>query len=339
MTKTKTVKKYSLQDCPFYKARSLTRIAECLTIRPRNINHPRYKRPQFNKLLHLTKDTLEEFTNDKCYKIHEITDKKGKKRKTEVPIPELKLLQRRMVDLFKRIDPPPYLYSATKKRSYVDNGKQHANGERLFKIDIKQFFPNTLYGYVYNFYRNILLCEKHVATVLAKLCTYDGHLPTGSPLSPILSFYAHKPMFDKIYQLALDNGCIMTLYIDDIHISGERATDGLLWEVQKIIHQHKMGYHKVQLYKKHATKTVTGTIIVGEEVRLRNRSHRAIHDGIIDINNLATPKEKLKFMTTLMGKANEAKQIDPAYTGKVEYLRNQKKHLMRELKKIIVAST
>lgn len=327
-------KKHTISECPLYKAKSLDKVAQYLTIKPKNLNHPKYKRLEFKKLLNLTKEDLDEFANGNFYRLCDITDKKGKKRKTEVPVTELKLVHKRLVDLFSRIEPPLYLYSATKSRSYIDNGRQHSNGKKLFKIDIKKFFPSTLYGYVYNFFRKELKCEKHVATVLAKICTYEGHLPTGSPVSPILSFYAHKPMFDQIYQLASESGCIMTLYVDDIHISGDKATKCLLWKVKKIIHNHNLGYHKDKLYHENETKKVTGTIISGKEIRLRNCSHKIINEELKLFNTLVDPIEKRKLIKSLIGKVSEAKQLEPSFAGKAEYLRNQSQHLKKKSSKM-----
>lgn len=327
-------KHYPLHQCPLYKAYSLEWIAEVLTIRPRKINHPKYRKPEFKKLLALTATDIETWANagDNNYVLKEIEDRKGKKRLTEVPIPELKLIHRRIAEILERIEPPPYLYSATKKRSYVSNAEQHTNGKPLLRIDIKKFFPSTSSGYIYHFFRNILCAEKHVAAVLTKLCTKSGHLPTGSPLSPILSFYAHNPMFDKIYALATARGCTMTLYVDDVHISGDNATDGLLWEVKQIIHRHGMKYHKEKSYKATHTKKVTGTIVVDDEIRLRNRSHKEIHEGIIKLREIKSPEEQLKLLQKLMGQVNEARQIEPeTFAGKAEYLRNYKRSIQNRM--------
>lgn len=328
-------KLYAIDQCPFFKAYSLEEIAKILTIRPRNLNHLKYKKPEFQRLLSLTVEDLEGWANpiEPVYKLANIFDRKGKKRATEVPVAPLKLVHRRIAVMLARIAPPPYLYSATKKRSYVSNAEQHTNGKSLLRIDIKKFFPSTSSGYIYNFFRNMLCMEKHVASVLTKICTYNGNLPTGSPLSPILSFYAHKLMFDKIYTLALERGCTMTLYIDDVHISGDNATEGLLWEIKRIINAHSLKYHKEKFYKATYVKKVTGNIIVNDEIRLRNRSHKEIHDGLIALHAMQTPIEQLAHLKVLMGRVNEALQIAPdLFQGKAEYLRNFRRSLQKQSK-------
>ena len=43
-------------------------------------------------------------------------------------------------------------------------------------------------------------CRRDVAGLLADMLTFEAHLPTGSAASPIIAFYAFKPMFDEIEQ-------------------------------------------------------------------------------------------------------------------------------------------
>lgn len=129
----------------------------------------------------------------------------------------------------------------------------------------------------------------------------------------------------------------MSVYVDDIIISGEKASKKLQWEVKKIIWSHNLKYHtvrnKTKLYRKNTAKRVTGTIIVGNEIKLRNKSHKEIHDGLIALDLEKNIASKQKIIQKLLGKVNEASQFDDTFKGKAEYLMNLQKHLKRENKR------
>ena len=101
-------------------------------------------------------------------------------------------------------------------------------------------------------------CRGDVAMLLAKALTVDGHLPTGSPASPILSYYAHKGMFDGIADLAARRGLKFTVYVDDMCLSGEGATRATLYEVRGLIAKAKLKSHKCRFFPAGKPRVVTG---------------------------------------------------------------------------------
>lgn len=66
---------------------------------------------------------------------------KTKTRQIEHPILELRLIQKKLVRLLDRIQPPDYLHSGFRGRSYITNALQHDCTVPIAKIDIKSFFP------------------------------------------------------------------------------------------------------------------------------------------------------------------------------------------------------
>jgi RNA-directed DNA polymerase len=64
------------------------------------------------------------------------------------------------------------------------------------KVDVRSFFRSVKRSTVLRFFTKQMLCALDVAGMLANLLTVDRQLATGSSASPILSYYAHKPMFD-----------------------------------------------------------------------------------------------------------------------------------------------
>lgn len=136
-----------------------------------------------------------------------------------------------------------YLFFPVKGRSYISNAVQHANNHFVKCLDVKRYFPSTTSKRVFLFLRKIIGCEKDLAGLLTSLPAYKGHLPTGSPLSPIMAYYAHAGMWESIAVVAKANGCTLTVYIDDITISGPKVRSNILWFIKQAIHRNELPYH------------------------------------------------------------------------------------------------
>src|SRR5690606_31993963 len=128
------------------------------------------------------------------------------------PLGQLKKHQRRIHELLMRIKPPDYLFSPALGRSNIDNARFHANSKVVVTLDIRRFFPSTRASRVFCFFRDGLMCSPDVSGLLTEICTKDGALPTGGPVSPIMAFYAYKPMWEEIKSLCDQEGCIFSVY-------------------------------------------------------------------------------------------------------------------------------
>ena len=130
---------------------------------------------------------------------------------------------------------PAYLHSAVKGRSYLSNARAHVGDGKLLKIDIAKFYQSVPQHKVMHFFRDVLACAPDVASLLANLICYRGVLATGSSISPIISYYAYKAMFDGLAGLAAHHGLVMTCYVDDITMSGPGASRAVLHEARSAI--------------------------------------------------------------------------------------------------------
>lgn len=112
------------------------------------------------------------------------------KRWIQQPEPKLKKIHERIGMLLSRIETPDYLHSAIKGRSYISNASSHSADQPSVKSDIKQFYRSIRAQAVFAFFHERMHCARDVAGKLTELLTYNGHLPTGSSASPILSYFA-----------------------------------------------------------------------------------------------------------------------------------------------------
>lgn len=259
---------------------------------------------QFENILGVQWDSIDNLLSPRNYRVW----LNEKKREIQQPTGWLAHVHKRIGNLFARIELPDYLYSQ-KGRSYVDNARQHIGLTPLVKTDIYKFYPSTTRKMVFRMFLIDFECAEDIAHQLANICCYrQEHLPTGSPLSGRVAFFAAKHMFDEIEALTIREQCSMTAYVDDITVSGLAANKKLLGEIRQIISHHgfKTKQKKSRTYFPTSAKTVTGTIIVGTELRLPNERHRKIWESKLTLET-AKGNEKQKILRKLKGRILEAR--------------------------------
>ena len=261
---------------------------------------------QFEELLNLRWDMVKPLAAPDYYRVW--FNDKG--REIQQPIRKLALVHKRIGDLLARIELPDYLYSQ-RGRSYADNARQHRGNVPLFKTDIHKFYPSTTWMMVFRMFVDEFECAEDVAHQLADVCCYhQRHLPTGSPLSGRIAFFAARQMFDAIAAVAARESCRMTAYVDDLTFSGAAATKTLMGEVRQVVHQHglKTKQKKSRTYAATSPKAVTGAVIAGDELKLPNERHRKIQEARRELT-AATGSEKDRIKRVLRGRLQEAKQV------------------------------
>jgi len=287
------VKTHPLDQSPLYKLKSRAKLASLLG---------------FN-----LKEIEDLANNPNNYTVFFISKGIKKSRQIEKPRPKLEATHRKLFNWLRSIEHPEYLHSGIRGRSYITNAKAHVGAERVVTLDIKKFFPSTLSWHVYGFFREVMLCSEDVSAVLSKLCTTDGHVPTGSCLSQEIAYWAHCRMFDEINSLAQELGLIMTCYVDDITISGRRANTLSLHKTRGLLLRHSLTSHpdKERVYDFRRPSSVTGCIVTTEGTLLPNAKHKAIHDKLKTIIELDDSEPKVKMLDSVIGMSVAASQADP----------------------------
>jgi len=223
----------------------------------------------------------------------------------------LKKTQKRLTDLLSRIELPEYLHSARKGHSYKTNALQHTFGHSLARIDIKKFYESTYISYVQRYFSEVLCCVPDVAHQLADISTFGKRLPTGSPLSPLLSFLAYQPMFDELYKLAREMELTMTVYVDDVVVSGPGVASRFIEPASKIIARYGLRAHKFS-----TSSAGSPLVITGVERRqtgdvapgARFRKIRALQT---ELARARTPERKCLFLKALIGQYREGHALIP----------------------------
>ncbi len=255
-------------------------------------------------------------------------------RQIQRPKPLLAKLHSRIGVLLARIDVPEYLHSAIKGRSYISNASSHDPEMPSVKIDVKKFYPSIRAQAVYHFFKDRMLCAGDVAGILTKLLTVDGHLPTGSSASPILSYFAYEDMFAAIAILAAANNCTMTCYVDDLVFTGPGATRKLLHSVKLLMGNYKLKGHKTKVFKRKQPRVLTGVVMTQSGRRLPNRRQRAIADDISSFSIASNDQERLIILRRLVGRLYEATQIDSSWRHKAEEYSQKRNTLESQIQSI-----
>lgn len=241
---------YLINQSPIYKLRSRSKLARILGISP-------------SELRRIS-------AGDSLYREFDIPKKNGGVRRVENPGRPLKLAQAKIARILSRIEPPDYLYCPVKGRCYVSNAAQHVGNRVIRCLDIKKYFPSTPARRVFWFYHKILKCERDIAGLLTALTTYQQHLPTGSPLSPIMAFFAYYDAWEEIAGFCRRNGYTLTVYVDDCTISGTKVPEKDVWEIKRIIHGAGLKYHKEKSYIDRPAE-ITGVIVGRDGLSVPNR--------------------------------------------------------------------
>ena len=238
-------------------------------------------------------------------------EKNGKKKTRNIEEPNfiLKPIHRKIHILLSEIPAPDYLFSK-KKSSCVLNAKAHVNchGSTL-NIDIENFFPSTSRIRVQQFFGYFLQYPRDMADFMADICTVNNHIPTGSPLSLMLAFWANKPMFDELNKLAASRKIKMTIYVDDISFTGVAVNDSFKNKVTTIVNRynHSINPDKVRFFGE-KLRFINGIAISKDGLRPSNKLSKEIRSlkNIRNVQDANTLGGKLTYM-------NYIKAIDLLY--------------------------
>ncbi len=234
-----------------------------------------------------------------------------KSRVVQQPKVVLSVIHRRIAELLARIERPLYLHSATKGCSYLTNALVHAWDAPGCKVDIKDFYPSVKRSMIKSFFEKRLMCSHDLASFIADICTYKGVLPTGSAVSPILSFFACQEMFERIELFAVARGLRFSLYVDDMFFSGEHADHRAAESVVKMLARHGFKGHKVVCFAAGEVKLITGVAVseAGTSIPFVRQNKMRIFSRAL---RRETNRERAILLAqALVGQFREAERLQP----------------------------
>jgi len=143
-----------------------------------------------------------------------------------------------------------------------------------------------------------------VAGRLTKLCTIQGRVPFGSPLSPVLCALVHDDVFGKVAARCEFSGDTLSLWVDDLTVSGDNVTMGMVRDITRLIAAKGLKTHKTQRSSERRGIVITGTFIGPNGPAPANKSHLKMIEKLRSLDLETNPDERIKLLESLLGMVN-----------------------------------
>lgn len=238
------------------------------------------------------------------YKKFQIPKRGGGTREIAAPIPQLKLLQRRLSTVLQNCfdeirvkhgrhddgpTPDRVVHGFVRQRSIVSNARQHRHRRFVFNADLKDFFPSINFGRVRGFFikdTNFALQPK-VATLLAQIACFEDALPQGSPCSPVISNLIGHILDVHLVRLAAKCGCTYSRYADDLTFSTNEKhfPAAIATRIEDESEQWKIGNELAHLI------SASGFVVNAAKTRMQYRTSRQEVTGLVVNQKVNVPAE------------------------------------------------
>lgn len=268
------------------------------------------------------------------YSFFTIPKKDGGTRNIEAPCPQLKLIQRKLASSILQFSEKEdekiailsrFSHGFVRGKSILTNAMIHVNAKFVFNIDISDFFGSIHFGRIRGFLtkNKFFSLSKDTSTILAQLVCNQGHLPQGSPSSPVVSNLIANIIDKKLSRIAIKNGCRYSRYADDITFSTRNSKfpediacynqEEKQWKVGEKLFSilkdsgFQVNPKKTRMQFKRSRQEVTG-LIVNERVnctreyrhRIRAMTYNLLKNGKFTINSEVGRVQQLQGMLSFI---------------------------------------
>jgi len=222
--------------------------------------------------------------NDKFYRVYKLPKRNGGYREIAQPSKELKALQawinRNILD---RLEVSPACKGFERDTSILDNATPHVGSNAVLILDIEDFFPSITANKVCSLFKRIGY-PSQAAAILAKLCTFKGRLPQGSPASPKIANLVCLRLDLRILGYVGKRGIVYTRYADDLTFSGPSTSSllKLLYVVKTIINDEgfEINNYKTRIIGPSRQHKITGLIVNNSFAGIGHRQMRVIRSKV-----------------------------------------------------------
>lgn len=231
-------------------------------------------------LLGHTKTQLEALIRDKEKYTRRETKLIGEKvRELAIPTGKLRRCHEYLKFHLNKIKQPTYLFSPRKGRSQRGNAAHHVGQNQFLELDVRKFYPSTTGEHIFRWAYHVAGLRADVAGLIKHLVVIDDRMPFGSPVSPVLMSLVHRPMFDQVYAACQRHGVLMSLWVDNLELSGPSVPGVLLEEIREIIRRKGLRTHDIRYKQASRPVTVTGVVIDEGRVVAPRSVHERIKEG------------------------------------------------------------
>lgn len=232
------------------------------------------------------------------YVTFSIPKKNGDVRTIHAPKNHLKHLQKLLAThLLQSHTAKSCTHGFVENKSIKTNAQLHVGKEYVFNIDLKDFFQTIHFGRVKRLFMSYPFnAPENVATVVAHLCCFNGHLAQGAPTSPIISNMIALKLDGQLLSIASKNQCHYTRYVDDLTFSFTCKKHRLPKDIVKISNDDEItpGDTLSNIILKN------GFTVNPEKTRLKHRSQRQVVAGVIVNEFTNLPRAHIRLTGSLI---------------------------------------
>lgn len=294
------MKKIQINQSPFYKLSSKRKLADILGINIAFLKKFNVSRSNYN--------TWEQFKKNGV-----------DKRPVEEPKPQLKFIQKKIHRHLSKIETPDFLMSGKKNCSYITNAEAHKENGHVLCMDLASFYQTAQKKYISSAFKFFFKMPDDIALLLTDLVVIPNpqksnefYIPTGSPCSQTVIFWAYRQTFEKINALCLTKNVKFSLYVDDITLSSKTKIPQKLFDDIVSLCQNvglKIKAEKTKKYKPNEYKNITGCIVTPKGIlKVPNIRRKKLIDTV---NQLKKEPENTNLKNSLKGQLLSVQQIEP----------------------------
>lgn len=262
-----------------------------------------------------TRDDLRRLINYKdafIVRRQAIIGKKRKLRDLAYPEGRLRAVHERLKFHLNKVKQPSYLFSPRRNRGQRDNAALHLDQDQYLTLDLKQFYPSTSDRMVRRWFCEHLGMYDDVAGLLTHLCTVDGKVSFGSPLTPVLCSLIHRPMFDQIAAICEARGLRYSVWVDDLTISGRFVPGEVLNQIRAVVRAAGLKSHRIVYRCGNRPVFITGIGVVGPKLVAPNSLNLRIRDCWADYHAAVTSDERNSICQRLLSHLGTLRHISGA---------------------------
>lgn len=252
-------------------------------------------------LLGFTKTQLEALIRDKERYTRRETKLIGEKiRELAVPTGKLRHCHEYLKFHLNKIKQPAYLFSPRKGRSQRDNAAHHVGQNQFLELDVRKFYPSTTGEHIFRWAYHEAGLRTDVAGLLKHLVVIDDRMPFGSPVSPVLMSLVHRRMFDQVYVACQRYGVTMSLWVDNLELSGLSVPGVLLNEIREIVRRNGLRTHEIRYKQASRPVMITGVVIDEEQVVAPRSVHERMKKGYAALRTAVSEIDRLTAIDNLL---------------------------------------
>lgn len=208
-------------------------------------------------------------------------DGRIKDRRIDAPRGNLKWIQRQIQRrLLAGIRFPDEMHGGIRERWILTNARVHLQQPEVLGLDLKDCFPSTSHGRVFQVWRDVLGCSTVVASLLTRLTTFNHCVPQGGRTSNSVVNLCLLPLHAALKDFCYRRGLRFSIYVDDLTVSGVGAIAAQKTLIRLIqAHHYEVSVTKIKGMRQHQQQSSTG-IIVNRKASVPRDRRAAIRDRL-----------------------------------------------------------